>query len=172
MIGYDEVGEIVQAWWKKELSPAVQEEEKERKRGQTEARALGAKLRYGQYPAILFVAEVQDLRRNLEITEPHIIRFSQLLNVLGEIRRYDGKSLPRLLRREEGSDKQSMSEGRFEQLITSDGEEFIRNLRRAVSISNNKCNIKTLSSDIMYWNDDIRARWYCDYFGSGVSGKK
>lgn len=172
MIEYSEVGEIVQAWWNKELSPAVQEEEKERKRGQTEARALGARLRYGQYPAILFVAEAQELKRELEVTEPHIIRFSQLLSVLGEIRGHNGKSLPRLLGKEEGSDKPPMSEGRFEQLITADGEEFIRNLRRAVNLVDNKCNIKRLSSDIMYWNNDIRARWYCDYFGSGVSGKK
>ena len=60
-----------------------------------------------------------------------------------------------------------MSELRFQRLIrTTDPEDLAVALRRALPLVGHACNVATLGSDLLHWNEDTRIRWCFHYFGA------
>lgn len=145
-------GAIAMGWWSAHIAP----------RENAAARGLAARLRRAAGPvAVLCEPAVHELARSLNFRQERAEKLVQLVSLLAELREHDGKRLPQLL----GGAKPVMSNARLEKLMRARGEELTSLMRRAILMSERRCNIASFAEDLIYWNDKTRNRWFFDYFG-------
>lgn len=155
-------GQTILGWW----LPHIGE------RSSSSAKALSARLRRGTAiealaePAVHALAKVLDLKRTAHDTEVLV----RLALVLAWVREHEPGAQQRLaqkLGKKKGQDdKPLMSHLRFQRLIRAEGDEIVTALRRALPLTQYRCNVAALGEDLLYWNDQTRTRWSFDYFGA------
>lgn len=146
--GRPDHGRIIRAWWWEAIAD----------RQSSAARGLSARLRRATGVEALAERRVHDLAASLKLRDAD--RLLRLVRVLAEFRDDDPRPLPRLL----GGEDAPMSAARFRRLLIAEGDELATALRRAAPMVGRRCNIARLGADLLWWNDDIRARWTFDYF--------
>ena len=130
-----------------------------------EARALSARLRRAN-TAIEALSEqrVFDLSESTGERDPH--RLASLAMVLAHVETDVGNSLPRMLG---AGEPRAMSDQRFQRLIRATNPlDLAVALRRALPLVGHACNVATLGSDILHWNENTRIRWCFHYFGAAA----
>ncbi len=143
-----DTGKTILGWWRAAL-------DREPPRG----RALSAKLRRASALEVLCEPEVHDLARALGMRDaPRLVR---LVSVLAEVRAHSSVPLARVL----GGADPKLSKARFERLLRSTDDALVTDLKRAARMANAPCNVASLGEDLMFWNENTRARWCFNYFG-------
>lgn len=151
-------GAIAMGWW----SNHIAQDEKKKWQEKAAARGLSARLRRAAGPiAVLCEPAVHELARSLRFGPQKADRLVQLVSLLAEVREHDGRPLPKRL----GGAEPVMSTARLEKLMRAQGEELTSLMRRAILMSERKCNVASLAEDLIYWNEKTRNRWFFDYFG-------
>lgn len=147
--------QVIAAWWRREMG--------DRKR--PAARALSARLRRASLLEALAESAVHELGRKLGLkpSERGATALQRLALVLAWVREDDGATLAQRLGRGESP---PMSPLRFQRLMRAEGDELIVALRRALALADHRCNVGSLGSDLLYWNDRTRTTWSFHYFGA------
>lgn len=152
-------GAIAAQWWRDHLAD----------RGSGAARGLSARLRRADGIAALAEPQVIALAHRLRLGPPQAQTLVRLVTVLADVRVDDPQPLAARL----GEPEPALSALRFQRLLRADGDEFTRQLRRALPMADRRCNVAWLAGDLLLWEhpdhgDRIRARWSFDYFGTSV----
>ena len=146
---------ILGAWWASEIGA----------RERSEARALAARLRRASDIEVLTEPQVHKLARRLNRgIEKTPARLAQIVRVLAEVRKSDGRSLARKLgtaERDRGS-----AHLRFQRLVRSEGADLEQAVRRVLPLVDRACDPGRLGEDLLFWGDKVRSRWAFDYFGA------
>jgi len=155
-------GQTILGWW----LPHIGE------RSGSPAKALSARLRRATAiealaePAVHALAKALDLKRTAHDTQALV----RLALVLAWVREHEPGAQQRLaqkLGKKKGQDdKPLMSHLRFQRLMRAEGHEIVTALRRALPLTQYRCNVAALGEDLLYWNDQTRTRWSFDYFGA------
>lgn len=99
-------------------------------------------------------------------------RIGLLAALLAQVRECDGgeESLAALLGRSVG-DRAAFSESRFRRLLkSSDEDDLLRQLRRAIRILDDRVELRSLADAVRFWSFDpdksasVRSRWAYDYY--------
>ncbi len=163
-----ECRDIIFSWWREELDDDQS----------GEARGLSARLcRTTNMVEALSERAVQELGDQLKLGfQPE--KLALLAMTLAQVKERTSQTLAWHFGEVVGQsgegkkkwNKHLLSETRFQNIIRADGlTELATQLRRALPIVSNKCNVGRLGEDLLFWNDDIRTRWLFDYFGRGLS---
>lgn len=154
-------GEIALRWWKDNLRPA----------DETGAvRGFRARLRRASSVVEVFAEQrVIALHETLADRSPRDPRdLAALAQLLAAVEVNTNEPVARLFGR--GNDNPVLSKIRFRRLILSDERpELAGELRSALPLIGNACDVAALSRDFLYWNEDVRVRWCLEYFARGPS---
>lgn len=145
-------GQIILGWWSQQIGD----------RSSAAARGLAARLRRGTGIEVLAEPQVQLLARDLGLRDAG--RILRLVTVLAEVRQH----VPQTLARRLGGDHPALSTLRLRRLLRAEGEDLTTALRRALPMAERRCNVAALGTDLLFWNDDTRARWAFHYFGAAA----
>jgi CRISPR system Cascade subunit CasB len=121
---------------------------------------LGAELRLGFAPEKLAL---------LTMTLAHVSeqKTHTLAKCFGEVIGQSGEG-------KQKQNKYKLSESRFQNIVRAENPmELTTQLRRALPIVGNACNVGRLGEDLLFWHhpdigERIRARWWFDYFGGAM----
>ena len=155
---------VLMGWWRQNLRP---EEDTGR------ARALRARLRRAKGALeVLAEHEVHDLAAALPWLRH---RPEALVRVAQGLALVEGHSSESLARRLGQGDPPALSSLRFEKLVRCEAADLTRALRRVLPMAGDVCNVARLGRDLIDWDhpergDDLRKRWYFDYFGASLAG--
>lgn len=151
-------GQTVLGWWQHHLG----------ERSIASAKALSARLRRATAiealaePAVHALAKALDLKRSAHDTEALV----RLALVLVWVREHEPGAQQRLAQKLGRGDPPLLSALRFRRLMRAEGDEIVTVLRRALPLTQYRCNVAALGEDLLYWNDQTRTRWSFDYFGA------
>ena len=151
-------GQTILGWW----LPHIGE------RSSSPAKALSARLRRATAiealaePAVHALAKALDLKRTAQDTEVLV----RLALVLAWVREHEPGAQQRLAQKLGRGDPPLLSALRFQRLMRAEGDEIVTALRRALPLTQYRCNVAALGEDLLYWNDQTRTRWSFDYFGA------
>ena len=151
-------GQTVLGWWQHHLG----------ERSIASAKALSARLRRATAiealaePAVHALAKALDLQRTAHDTEVLV----RLALVLAWVREHDSGAQQRLAQKLGRGVPPLLSALRFQRLMRAEGDEIVTVLRRALPLTQYRCNVAALGEDLLYWNDQTRTRWSFDYFGA------
>lgn len=151
-------GLIAREWWQENIAD----------RDNSYARALAARLRRANSVTALCEPKVIQLANRLNIKPEGAARLTRLVCLLVEIREDSPDSLITRL----GGSEPILSKLRFERLISSRDDELVTQLRRAISMAANRCNVTKFANDLYFWNDRTRRNWCFEYFGTSVPQEK
>lgn len=149
-----EIPKSIREWWHTNLG---------NRENNPRARALAARLRHATGVEALAEPAVHDLARSLELgqRDDDADRLIRIASVLAEVREHDYRHLAARL-----GAADALSRLRFERLIRSSSDEIATAVRRALPLAERRCNVGTLGTDLLFWNDGTRARWCFEYFGA------
>jgi CRISPR system Cascade subunit CasB len=166
----ENIGTVIAGWWHTALRPGEDT---------SAARALRARLRRAENgPEVLAQPQVHDLVAKAPWLRHRPLALIRLVQVLARVEGNDPRSLARVLG---AGDPPAMSRARFEALVRSEAADLPRALRRAIALTDGRCNVAALGRDVLNWDDPdrgekIRQDWYFDYFNAlrtdGVGGVK
>ncbi|MFC7705590.1 type I-E CRISPR-associated protein Cse2/CasB [Plastorhodobacter daqingensis] len=166
----EDIGATIAAWWRTELRPGEDT---------PAARALRARLRRAETgPEVLAQRQVHDLVAKAPWLRHRPLDLIRLVQVLARVEGNDPRSLARLLG---AGDPPAMSRARFEALVRSEAADLPRALRRALPLTDGRCNVAALARDVLNWDDPergekIRQDWFFEYFNAlrmdGAGGVK
>lgn len=146
------VGQIALGWWSTNIS----------KRETGHARGLSARLRRAGPIEALSETAVHELGQNLSVGPAQADKLVRLVCLLSEVREHDSTPLARRL----GGSEPMLSSLRFQRLMRAEELELVSLMRRAIMMSDRRCNIAALASDLWNWDDAARTRWCFHYFGA------
>ena len=151
-MNYSDAGKVIFKWWRDNLTSEKN----------PEARGNAARLRHAR-KQIDFLLEpcVHDLAQRLDLKQAD--KVALLVGSLAHVRQHGRLRLARGL----GQGKEPRMSGlRFEKLIRSPNEGLADQVRRALSMVDNSCDVHSLGADLFFWNEKVRNRWCWDYFGT------
>lgn len=92
-------------------------------------------------------------------------RIAAVVALLAHVKADSGLSVPRAMsQRAEGSDRNPVSELRFQRLLeVSDMEALFAGLRRALPLVEHRVHPESLVQDVFFWGDNVKKRWAYDY---------
>lgn len=152
---------VILGWWKRALSD----------RTAGHARGLVARLSRATFAEALTERAVHDLYGAL-VTDagdderrkralPDGTRLGRLACLLAEVREHSEESLPKRL----GGKDPILSNIRFQKILRADDDELHDQLRRAIRMAKNECNVSLLGRHLLHWGDSVKMRWCFDYYG-------
>lgn len=166
----ENIGTTIAAWWHMALRPSDDT---------SAARALRARLRRAENgPEVLAQPQVHDLVAKAPWLRQRPLALIRVVQVLARVEGSNPRSLARVLG---AGDPPAMSRARFEALVRSEATDLPRALRRAIALTDGRCNVAALGRDVLNWDDPdrggkIRQDWYFDYFNAlltdGAGGVK
>ena len=149
-------GEIALQWWRRHLW--VEERDPAQR---SYAKGVAARIRRASSSyAVLCEPDVHSLASALGIGPERADKLVQIVRLLAEVRQHIPVPLARTL----GGSEPVLSQTRFEKLLRAENEELTNQMRRAIAMADRKCNVASLASDLLFWNDQTRNRWCFDYF--------
>lgn len=160
----DDPASALMGWWRRALRP---EEDTGR------ARALRARLRRAEGAlAVLAEREVHDLVPIFPWLRHHPETLVRLAQGLALVKAHRPEPLARLLGQGEPP---CLSPLRFEKLVRCEASQLTRSLRRVLPMAGDHCNVARLGRDLLDWDhpergEDLKKRWYFDYFGASQAG--
>jgi CRISPR system Cascade subunit CasB len=168
----NEQRDIIYNWWRANLYNA----------NDGAARALSARLRRATGMLdVLSERAVHELGDDLRMVHDPA-RLSLVVMVLAQLDNHKtqtfaaccGEVVGQSGEGKQKTNKHKLSELRFQNIIRSDDPmELATQLRRALPIIGNACNVGRLGVDLLKWNhpdigERMRARWWFDYFGGAM----
>lgn len=140
-------------WWASNL----------KSESRSEARALSARMRRATSELeVLSEKAVFELGQHLRL-EYSPRKLALIAMTLAHVDETDNKAS--LAKRLGVGDPPALSKPRFQTIIrTEDPIELAMQLRRALPLAGNRCNVSRLVRDLLNWNDETKARWWFDYF--------
>lgn len=156
-------GSLIAKWWGEHIAD----------RDSGRARALAARLRRTNGVEVLAEPEVHVLAAMVGLKQQGALRLMRLAQVLAEVRTDDRATLAQRLGGRD-ADARAMSSLRFQRLLRSREDDFATQVRRALAMTDRKCNVAQLGRDLLNWDhpewgDKARVRWSFEYFGASVA---
>ena len=149
---YSDAGKIIFKWWRHNLTSEKN----------PEAKGNAARLRHARVQVdYLLEPCVHDLAERLDLKQAD--KLAMLVGSLVHVRQHDSLRLACRLGR---GKEPRMSGLRFEKLIRSPNEGIADQVRRALWMVDNTCNVHCFGADLFFWNEKVRNQWCRDYFGA------
>ena len=155
--------EIISKWWKNELN----------NKHDGDARALSARLRRATtFLEALSESSVAELGQSLGLGfNPE--KLGLLVLTLAHVKENHSSPLARFFGPPKKGEDPVLSKTRLMKIMREEpGLELAIQLRRALPLVGNTCNVNRLGLDLLFWDDKTRARWWFDYYGGQAPAEK